>query len=156
MQSHLWRGTSKDQDPRGWRENYTYCCTVTTRVTPALKWAVMRPTSKYHWLCIVVVELWGAKSQGSVHKPRLKRKEANQGIGLILPFTSLGPYWQINMSLWSGRVRWLPSKLVSGVVSFCCTVWCQSVGYFCIGILQSQHCPHGIPLVWCSTDSCTV
>ena len=60
----LWRGRLE-----GGRL-YTYRFTVTTRMTPALRWAVMRAILMFH-------QLWGTKSQDSVHKPQLlKRKES--------------------------------------------------------------------------------
>ena len=42
---------------------YTYRYTITTRTTPALRWAAMRAILIFHWL-------WGTKSQDSVHKPQ--------------------------------------------------------------------------------------
>ena len=47
---------------------YTYRYTVTTKMTPALRWATMRTNLMFH-------ELWGTKSQGSVHKPQLSKRE---------------------------------------------------------------------------------
>ena len=46
---------------------YTYCYTVTTRMTPALRQAVMR-----------AILMWGTKSQDSVHKPLLLKRKENQ------------------------------------------------------------------------------
>ena len=49
---------------------FTYRCTVTTRMTPALRWAAMRAILMFH-------ERSGTKSHDSVHIPQLlKRKES--------------------------------------------------------------------------------
>ena len=49
---------------------YTYRYTVTTRMTPALRWAAMRAILMFR-------SLRGTKSQDSVHKPQLvKRKDS--------------------------------------------------------------------------------
>ena len=46
---------------------------VTTRMTPAWRWAAMRAILMFHWL-------WGTKSQDSVHRPQLlKRRESRSG-----------------------------------------------------------------------------
>ena len=53
--------------------NYTYRCTITTRMTPALKWAAMKAILIFH-------SLWRTKSQDSVSRPQLlKRKESRSG-----------------------------------------------------------------------------
>ena len=43
---------------------YIYRYTVTTRMTPALRWAAMRTVLTFH-------KLRGTKSQDTVHRPRL-------------------------------------------------------------------------------------
>ena len=51
---------------------YSYRYTVTTRMTPALRWAAMRATLMFH-NC-------EGQSQDSVHRPQLlKRKESRSG-----------------------------------------------------------------------------
>ena len=65
----------------------TYCYTVTTRMSPALRWAAKRAILMFH-------KLRGTKSQDSVHKPQLlKRKESRSGFDpKPLSLTSITPY----------------------------------------------------------------
>ena len=62
---------------------HTYCYTVTTRMTPTLRWAATRAILMFH-------QLWGTKSQDGVHRPQLlKRKQIQTKVPLL---TSLTPY----------------------------------------------------------------
>ena len=68
---------------------YTYRCTVTTRMTHALRWAAMRAILMFH-NC-------EGQSQDSVHRPQLlKRKESRRGFepkSLCLPAVTARPNW---------------------------------------------------------------
>ena len=63
---------------------YTYRYTVTTRMTPALRWAAVRATLMFH-------QLWGTKSQDSAHKPQpfwregRAKAELSQGSSVYQP-----------------------------------------------------------------------
>ena len=76
----------RDGEKEGGGGLYTYHYTVTARMTPALRWAVMRAILMFH-------QLWGIKSQDSVHRPQLfKKKESRSGFklrSLCLPASSL-------------------------------------------------------------------
>ena len=49
-------------------DHNTYRYTVTTRMTPALRWAAMRAILMFNYL-------WGTKSQDSVHRPQLLKRK---------------------------------------------------------------------------------
>ena len=80
---------------------YTYRYTVTTRITPALRWAVMRAILMSHWL-------WWTKSEDSVHRPQfLKRKESRNGFelrSLCLPALPLDQTGSHCRATWIGVV----------------------------------------------------
>ena len=86
----------------GGRERlHTYRYTVTTRMILALRWAAMKAILMFH-------ELWGTKSQDSVHRSQLlKRKESRSGIeprSLSLPALPLGQTGSPDPRIWLGLI----------------------------------------------------
>ena len=57
---------------------YTYRYIVTTRMTPALRWAAMTAVLMFHLL-------WGTKSQDSVHRPQLLKRKESRGPSAYQP-----------------------------------------------------------------------
>ena len=132
----------------GWGRGrlYIYQNTVTTRMTPALRWAAIRAFLVFH-------SLWGTKSQDRVHKPQLlKRKESRSGIeprSFRLPLGQTGsligsdrPLWLIfepwplyslhemwKREHWSARKTCQPwrlwlQKVLNNTSAYCISAWC--------------------------------
>ena len=72
----------------GRRRLYTYCCTVTTRMTPALKRAAMRAIFK----CLINCEGQSHKTVSTDHSLFEEKGEPKQNRAEALLLTSLTPY----------------------------------------------------------------
>ena len=115
----------------GRRRLSTYRYTVTTRMNPALRWAVMRAILMFHWL-------WGIKSQDSIHKPqpfwRERRAKAESSWGPFayqpnaLPLGWTGSHPKVKRLLHfhaqndesCSTVWWIPNRTISKIF---CKIW---------------------------------